>query len=134
MPSSLQRLFADYGMLLVLLLLCGYYSWATLSEQFPVGQAAAGQVAKEIASAGAKRVLIVAREQKEDALFADSLVERLKQTGIAVTGVIKGQPGDARQALEAAATAEITERTLALRQQRQELQGIGDVALADGFR
>lgn len=104
-PSSFHRLFSDYGMLLVLLLLCGYYSWATLAEQFPIGQAAAEQVAKEIAGTGAKRVLIVAREQKEDALFADALVDSLKVARVEVTSVVKGQPGDARQALEAAANA-----------------------------
>ena len=29
---AVSRLLKDYGMFLVLLLLCGYYSWATLSK------------------------------------------------------------------------------------------------------
>jgi hypothetical protein len=33
----LARLFADYGMLVVLLVICLYYSWATFRLQDPKG-------------------------------------------------------------------------------------------------
>jgi len=94
------RLFSDYGMAVVLVLLCVYYSVATLQQQYPTGAAAATQVAGQIASnakAGA-RVMIVAGSSREDALFADTLSNRLAAAKIAVTAVVKGTPGDARQA------------------------------------
>jgi ribose transport system permease protein len=104
-PSWLQKLFADYGMLVVLLLLCAYYSWATLADQEPTGATAVMQVAGGIKGMGAKRVLIVARDEKEDAAFADELTKQLTSGGVKVTATIKGQPSDAREALEEAAKA-----------------------------
>ena len=42
------RFFSSYGMAGVLLLLCGYYSWATLAEQQPRGAAAAAAVVRQV--------------------------------------------------------------------------------------
>ncbi|HVY69707.1 MAG TPA: ABC transporter permease, partial [Verrucomicrobiae bacterium] len=111
--SWLQKLFADYGMLVVLLLLCAYYSWATLADQEPAGAAGAARVAAEIKHAGAKRVLVVARDEKEDAQFADQLARQLATDGVAVAGVVKGQPGDARAALEEASQSTAAPDTIA---------------------
>ena len=91
----LSRVFADYGVLLPLALLCAFFSAATLNEQFPTGEAAARQVAAAISSSD--RVVIVVRDHPDDVEFADHL-----QTEIAspnVIAVVRGDPRDAREAL-----------------------------------
>src|SRR5262249_2759485 len=103
----LGRFLADYGMLLVLLLLCAYFSAATLTEQYPTGAAGGEQLADDIhrqACPGA-RVLIVARDTQEDAEFAAALRQRLDEAGLVVVATVRGQPADVRQALQQAAAA-----------------------------
>ena len=48
MNKVLSRFVADYGMVFVLLLLCGYFSWATEAEQSPEGAAGGRQVAATV--------------------------------------------------------------------------------------
>src|SRR5207253_478147 len=98
----LARFLADYGMLLVLLLLCIYYSWATYAEQEPTGATAGEQLARAILRQASKsaKVLIVARDTQDDAAFADTLAQRLSEAGLTVSATVKGQPADARAALE----------------------------------
>jgi ribose transport system permease protein len=100
--SSLSRFLSDYGMLLILLLLCLYYSWVTWAEQHPNGVAGAEQLAQQIIQKYDKRgrVLIVARDNPEDAAFADTLYDRLLSAGIYAYQPVKGQPADVRAALE----------------------------------
>jgi ribose transport system permease protein len=97
-----SRFLSEYGMLLVLLLLCLYYSYATYAEQDPSGAAGGVQLAQAIlrqAKAGAK-VLIVARDTPEDAAFADALAGHLAEAGLTVAATVRGQPADARAALQ----------------------------------
>ena len=96
------RFLADYGMLLVLILLCVYYSWATYAEQEPTGAAAGEQLARAILRQASKsaKVLIVARDTQDDIAFADTLAQRLTEAGLSVTATVKGRPADARAALE----------------------------------
>lgn len=82
-------------MVFVLLALCGWFSWVTMAEQHPMGAAAGQRLAQEI-PAGA-RVLIVVRETPEDAAFVAALEGALQGRAVSV----KGQPADARRALEA---------------------------------
>src|SRR5882762_8844087 len=95
------RLFADYGMLLVLLLLCLVLSVLTYSEQHPTGAAAARQLIPEILGQFGSdvRVLIVAGSGGDDAAFADKLQEELTAAGATVVEAVRGEPRDARQAL-----------------------------------
>jgi ribose transport system permease protein len=100
--SLLSRLAADYGILLALAALCLYFSAVTYTEQFPTGAAGGQQLAADIARQfprGAS-VLIVARDNREDAAFADTLQGELERAGMQVAAVVKGQPADAREALE----------------------------------
>jgi len=100
--SFLSRFLSDYGMLLVLLLLCAYYSWTTYSEQHPAGASGgeqlAAQVRAQFSAAGA--ALIVVRDSAEDSAFAEAVAQRLRQSGWRVLGLVRGQPSDARLALE----------------------------------
>jgi ribose transport system permease protein len=96
-----SRFTADYGMLFVLLLLCGYYSWATWAEQHPTGTAAGEQVAQMIDRqfpAGAA-VLVVAGRSAEDAEFAQAAEAHLKAKGSTVVAAITGAPSDALETL-----------------------------------
>ncbi len=99
--GSLRRIFADHGMVFVLLLLCGFFSIVTLSEQQPAGATAAKLVAEDIDQLFGKdaRVLVVTGLLPDDAIFADTLSAALRRMGCHVE-VVKGEPRDARQALK----------------------------------
>lgn len=97
-----SRFSSDYGMVFALLLLCAYYSWATLAVQHPEGAAGALALAQRLrqefpAGGGA---LIVGREGAADAAFAETLARALPAQGWRVLGVVQGQPADARAALQ----------------------------------
>jgi ribose transport system permease protein len=102
MKQLLEKSLAGYGMVLVLLLLCAYFSVVTYSDQSPNGAAGADQVAAEIAGRLGKSpgVLIVASDRPDDAAFAESLERKLPAEGARVLAVVKGQPSDAREALQ----------------------------------
>jgi ribose transport system permease protein len=100
--SPFRRFLADYSMLLVLALLCAFFSVITLTEQHPTGEAAARLLAADIAreqGTGAK-VMIAARSQSDDVAFADTLEAALKAAGLAVVVAVKGEPKEAREALK----------------------------------
>ena len=94
-------------MLLVLLALCAVFSIVTYTEQQPTGAAAAKLLAADIAGHFGKgaRVLIASRDQPEDSEFADSLRTELSAAGATVLDVVKGEPRDARAALDKIATS-----------------------------
>lgn len=94
---TFARLLSDYGMLLVLLLLCGLFSALTYTEQHPTGEAAARQLASEIGKGA--RVMIAVREQAEDEVFAQRLATELEARGAEVVATVQGEPKDARAAL-----------------------------------
>ncbi len=103
----LSRFLTDYGMVFVLAILCAFFSVATYSEQSPTGEAAARQVASTLsAQFGDKgKVLIVARDQADEALFANKLEAALEKTGTKPLAVVKGEPKDARAALQKIASS-----------------------------
>jgi ribose transport system permease protein len=75
---GISRLLSDYGMALVLLLLCIYYSWATLRTRQLSGAEAADDVAKKVTSTKAKpNVVVVAGISQEDQLFAELIAKKL---------------------------------------------------------
>lgn len=97
LPRTASVLLARYGMGLVLVLLCVFFSVVTLSEQRPTGEAAARQVAAEIGKG--RRVLIAVRSQSDDIQFAEELERALRAEGAEIVGIVKGEPKDARAAL-----------------------------------
>jgi ribose transport system permease protein len=103
---ALGRFLTDYGMALVLLLLCLYYSAATFAEQDPTGapggEQLAGTVLGRVGRPGT--VLVVTRDTQEDAAFAGALQQRMEAAGVHVIAV-HGQPADARAALARLAAA-----------------------------
>lgn len=89
-------------MVVVLLLLCGFFSVATYTEQSPAGEVGAKQVAAAIGQQFGKvgRVLIAAGELPDDAAFASRLERDLTASGVQVLAVVKGDPKGAREALQ----------------------------------
>jgi len=96
------RLLSDYGMVLVLLLLCAFFSAVTITEQHPSTEDAADRLAETIASRFGKgaNVLIAVRTSTTDVTFAKRLGETLSARGLNVAASIKGEPKDARAALQ----------------------------------
>ncbi|MBI1373608.1 MAG: ABC transporter permease [Phycisphaera sp.] len=105
--SAWSRFVTDYGMVFVLLLLCGYYSIATLAEQHPTGADGGDAVARQIIAThgGGASVLIAARDTKDDELFIDAIRARIEGAGGTIAETVKGQPSDARKALDRIAAA-----------------------------
>lgn len=103
MKPWLRRFVTDYGMVFVLLLLCGFFSVITVSEQSPTGEAAAVQMSTQIRELGLPReapVLIAVGDQPDDAAFAARLERELGASGHQVVGVARGEPKNAREALD----------------------------------
>ena len=102
MKASLTRLLTDHGMILVLLLLCAFFSVMTYSEQSPIGEAAARQVAADIRQQFGQnpRVLIVASDQPGDTAFASGIARDFAGSGGQILATVKGEPKDAREALQ----------------------------------
>lgn len=101
--SFLRHHLAGSGMLLALLLLCAFFSVVTWTEQRPQGPAAAKELATEAGPSA--RVLIVVGTPAGDSAFADTLQAALTARGVGVAEVVKGEPKDARAALQRAAAA-----------------------------
>src|SRR4051794_10699344 len=102
MKRSPSRFLSDYGMILVLLLLCAFFSAVTYREQSPSGAAAGRQLANAITGEFGKTpgVLIVVRDLPDDAAMADQLQHDLAASGARVVDVVRGDPKDARAALQ----------------------------------
>jgi ribose transport system permease protein len=97
--AFIRRHLARSGMLVALLLLCAFFSIVTWTEQHPQDAAAAKQLAAQIAPNA--KVLIVVRPQAEDIVFAEALNASLGSRA----EIVKGEPKDARAALQRAATS-----------------------------
>lgn len=98
----LRSLVADYGMVLALAVLCVFFSIVTWSEQLPTGESGARQLADEISRQFGReaRVLIAVRPLPDDVLLADALQKLLTESGATALEVVKGEPRDARGALQ----------------------------------
>jgi len=98
-----SRFFTNYGMLFVLLLLCVFFSWATLREQNPEGATAANVLAKEIAGKVDinATILIAAKAVQEDEIFSSRLGELLAGRGYLRIEKVQGGPAEVREKLEA---------------------------------
>jgi ribose transport system permease protein len=94
MKQAFVRFAAGYGMVFVLLLLCAYYSFATLAEQHPTGPEAAAQVSGMLQPNDS--VAVIGGDSPDDVLFVDAMKSRCAN----VRASLNGQPADARAAFE----------------------------------
>lgn len=101
--------FSDYGMLGILALLCVYFSWATLQEQHPEGEAAAKIVAASISRTQLKPagILIIAKNIASDNTFASALDSLLRGAGYNALATVQGDPTAVREALQARADSSV---------------------------
>jgi ribose transport system permease protein len=100
----LARLFADYGMLVVLLVICLYYSWATFRLQDPKGEAAGRVVARQVLrsvdkDSGDAGVLVLAGEGQEETKFAATLEAALTESGYSIVEKFQGDPPGAARTI-----------------------------------
>jgi ribose transport system permease protein len=106
---KLFSLLADRGMALVLALLCVLFSLLTMSDQSPAGEAAASQVADilRIQFNKSPRILIAIRDQPDDIIYASALQRFLAESDPSSQPptVVRGEPKDAREALERVAAS-----------------------------
>src|SRR5712692_7444255 len=99
--QMLARVLREYGMVIVLALLCLYYSLVTSTEQPATGAASAQRLADRIARNGRDTsALIVTRDTEEEIQFANALEAALKKHKVIIAGKTSGEPRAARQALE----------------------------------
>ena len=98
----MKRFMRDYGIILMLLVLCIFFSLMTIKTQHPEGKGAAKQVVdrikKEIGHDGV--VLIVATTSNESKAFASDTKELLTQEGFSKLESVIGKPRDLRVKLD----------------------------------
>jgi len=101
LPGRLRGIWRGYGMLGVLLLLCVFFSVATMTEQQLTGREAAEALAGEISaqSASGAGVLILGRGIDEDSIFVHALRALLARQGTEVVAARTGDPALLREIL-----------------------------------
>lgn len=99
--KSILKIFNEYGMLVILLLLCVFFSVMTLRDQYPTGEAAAESALKSIDRSyiADGRILIVSRGTAEDSLFSSSLNLKLGEKGLSSVFTVAGDPSKIREDL-----------------------------------
>lgn len=104
---ALRTIFRDYTTIVVLLGLCVLLSVVTWGKQYPSGASGGRQLAdliRQRSQLGAA-VLLVVRDTAEDAEFAEVAKQRLETGGFRVLETMRGQPTDARRAIQRASDA-----------------------------
>ncbi len=99
---SLNKFLSDYGMLIVLILLCVFYSISTLDEQNPRGSDAADQVVEMLLNTYNEdaSLVVVSKSNPEHQLFASSLVRRLEANNYRNIVRVDGEPPVVRSTFE----------------------------------
>jgi len=98
----ITKLFSDYGMVLVLIVLCVLFSVLTLREQIPDDSAAAAGLIEQVKSRCGKSdiVLAVGEANKDSGPFAEKLREELAKEGFSNARAVVGIPRDLRLVLD----------------------------------
>jgi len=99
--SFVAKCLSEYGMVVVLVLLCAYYAWATLERRAGVGTAGGDDCASQLLAKlpAAKYVVIIAGHDSDDAAFIQAAKTRLEKGGVASIDVVDGEPPIARKSL-----------------------------------
>ena len=100
--SNLNRILSDYGMLIVLILLCVFYAFSTMTEQNPRGSDAASQVAETLINDYDQDVgiVVVSKANPEHQLFSSTLRNLLNDAGFTRVEQVVGEPPAVRNAFE----------------------------------
>ena len=97
-----HRLTADYGMLIVLLILGVLFTALTWKVQHPTGADAGRQIGEQAVAARPqpKLAIVVGRDTRDDRAFTSAAVDELKKDGIKIGAVVNGEPRDLRVAMD----------------------------------
>ncbi len=99
--AALIALLARYGMAAVLLLLCGFFTWATFREEKPTGKAGAEALFRSLNAPDRKApIVIVGQADAEETEFAETLKSELATAGYTHVRAVRGDPPTVRQTLE----------------------------------
>jgi len=102
-PTQLlaSRLFSEYGMLVVLVLLCLLFSLLTIREQHPSGKEAADALFRQLSVPDNRQraIVIAARADSQDSLFTSTLRAQLISEGFSEVEVVQGDPQFLRETL-----------------------------------
>jgi ribose transport system permease protein len=105
----MQKFVSQYGVVFVLVLLCAYYSFATLNPQHPAdaatGRKLANYITQQLPNA---KVLIVVRDSADDRVFAAAIQQALDDANLVPLGVVAGEPSDVVAELRRLGAAETT--------------------------
>ena len=98
----MRKLFADYGMVLVLIVLCLLFSALTLKKQTPLGSNAVNRILEQIRSRFEKSdvILAVGAAKKDSGLFAENIGAKLEEAGYRKVRIVVGTPRDLKLALD----------------------------------
>ena len=120
--SLLRRLFSDYGMVLVLLLLILVVSILTLEPQNLTGREAGAATADQILAAYGQQavVAIAVPAGAADRQYLEGVKARIEQAGGQIAGAVSGSPAQARQMLQRAAQSGVAINALAVTGKSQE--------------
>jgi len=100
----MRRLLADYGMLLVLALLCALFSVLTLKRRQPQGEEAGAEIAREVDRRFDPSALVVAvaTERPPSRETVETVARILREKGFSRVRTVTGTPRDLRLALDQA--------------------------------
>ncbi|MBM4002651.1 MAG: ABC transporter permease [Planctomycetes bacterium] len=100
MASRSKRPITDYGIVVVLVGLCGLFSLLTNTPHQPRGAAAARQIETQLADIQQpiSRIVVLGRPTAEERQFLDAIVTGLRPRGIDLV-VVEGDPPDVRRRL-----------------------------------
>lgn len=102
----MKKFLLNNGSVVVLILLCVYYSFVTISRQHPINPAAGVEVAQAILDGhDSPSVLIVTRDTDQDHEYAEAIRSTLEAGGGTVVGTVHGIAMDAGRAIRAAGEA-----------------------------
>lgn len=98
----MARMLDDYGMVLVLLVLCALFSVLTLKRQTPTGEAAVDELVHAVASSMSPDAVIVAAGavNQDSADTAFKVGKKLAEAGFANAHTVVGAPRDLRLKIE----------------------------------
>jgi ribose transport system permease protein len=97
-------IFSEYGMLVILIILCIFFSILTMRDQYPTGETAAESIYGNIIEKYSpdSRILVVSRATLDDSLFSKKLGDLLEERGFISVVNISGVPAEIRKRLEEA--------------------------------
>jgi ribose transport system permease protein len=97
-----RKLLSNYGIILILIMLCILFSVLTLKEQMPAGDSAVRKIADQINNKyqESQSIIITGAVNTESSVFADALGQLLQNQGYQNCQKVIGTPRDLRVALD----------------------------------